>query len=134
MRTLIKIIITLVLVALIIWNRLLRQRASITLDILLEKSNSISLAIITILILINVLLFVTSLKRIFFKETQGYLINKFLQISVIRNFINYIANAPKELYDEYSAKYDLFTKQIELSASYIVTYFNYQTFLLITFF
>lgn len=137
MKVFIRFIITLSLFGFIFWARILKERTSLNLIVLTFNDNKILLLTSIILIILNLVLLFRIITSNLLKNSQNSLLKKFLNISCIKIFIdgiNFIYTAPKILYEEYSDKYNLFNDQIEMSASYIVTYFNYQKTLLIVFF
>lgn len=127
MKILINIVITLIITAFIIWNRLLRERLPKGLDILILNMSNSSIIVVIILILFNCLFFFISCKAIYSPNKKTTFMDKIFNFSVYKhfqNFLNIILNAPKNLYEYYSDKYNIFTKQIETSASYLVAYYN----------
>lgn len=127
MRTLIRVIITLLIIIFIFWNRLIRERVPKDLNVIISHSNNIFILIITILILINCLSLLLSFKHFIYKDKEATFIQKLFNITIIKKFkniINYIMNTPRELYEEISDRYNIFTKEIEMSASYLVAYYN----------
>src|ERR1700679_109308 len=119
MKILIRSIITLTLIIIILWFRVFKERTSLDLNDLVNKDNQKFIIIIIIILLINFLILLTLFNTIILKNRLGGFIKKTLPLQVLMVIITFIVEAPQKLYNEYSDKYDLFTNQIEMSASYI---------------
>src|ERR1700754_3497880 len=128
MKTLIRIIITSVIIGFIVWLRLIRERFPTDIYPMIMNLNSNTILIFFIVAILNLLGFIFALKYIIFGNRQNKLIIKILQIPIINKIIqinNLIVNILKELYDDLSDRYDFFTNRLILSSSYIAAYFNY---------
>jgi hypothetical protein len=131
-KTLIRILITAILVGILFGGRFIREKKHVYLENLTWIQKEILLAVGISMVLIQLIIILNLLKT-YYTKSEKSLVKDLLEKTLFKQLnglIKFIIEAPKILYEEYSDKYDLLTDQIEMTGSYLAVYFNYKRTLL----
>src|ERR1700754_5289964 len=122
MIILIKILITILILSFIFWNRLLRERLEINIDTI--SFTSLYLVILGVLILSHIIILLSNLRILLNLIDKGSWISN-LFINKLLKKCEEILNYPKDIFNILALKYPLLRNPLRLITSYFAVYLNY---------